>query len=137
MQDYVDDEEHGAGRALLKFMQEQDLNHKAIFVVRICGRTKLQQDRVPSYIRAAESVMRLNDYNAITQRKQPLKQVSAAKSGNDRTKQDEARSKMKQDGHKEKRKYVVTSYNSRGKKGTTQSTRGRREGTSYSGAVKS
>ena len=37
-QDYVDDDEHGAGRAILQLLQQSEIEHKVIFVVHFCGK---------------------------------------------------------------------------------------------------
>ena len=65
MSDYVDDDEHGAGRALLKAMQENDITNKVFYVARFCGSNKLGSQRINGYLRAAENVLNLYPANKI------------------------------------------------------------------------
>ena len=58
-QDFCDDGEIGAGRQLLKLLQESDLQNRAIFVVRYCGE-KLGPNRYRRILNAAKRAL-LND----------------------------------------------------------------------------
>ena len=71
-QDYVDDEESGAGRAVLKLMQENNISNKAFYIVRICGKERLNENRISSYVAAATSVQNMNSFNAILNGYQPV-----------------------------------------------------------------
>ena len=54
-QDFEDDGETGAGKTLLQAMLENDIHHKVIFVVRLCGKSKLGDKHLSSYILAANA----------------------------------------------------------------------------------
>ena len=59
---FCDDGEHGAGAQLLKFMEESNLHHRAIFVARYYSH-KIGQDRFKSLIKAARQCMKLHPDN--------------------------------------------------------------------------
>ena len=48
-EDFQDDEEYGAGAAILSALQQSQIMHRAVFVVRYVG-DKLQDRRIPTYI---------------------------------------------------------------------------------------
>ena len=54
---FCDDGEHGGGRVLLDYMNEQHLQNRVIFIVRYYGGVKLGADRFTYIIRAASSVL--------------------------------------------------------------------------------
>ena len=68
--DYCDDGEHGAGRTLLKFMQQHEMTCRAIFIVRYFGGKKLGPKRHECITRAAVAVMRRFPINLVTGDKQ-------------------------------------------------------------------
>ena len=70
--DYADDGETGAGRALLAVMQNNSITHKAIYVARFCGPTKLGGKRFDSYIRAAQEVIRKYPINKLLRKRQDI-----------------------------------------------------------------
>ena len=74
--DYEDNGDFGAGRAVLKFMVDNNIHHKAFFIVRLCGKIKLQKERISSYVKAAASVMQLNSFNSLTGTTQSYKETS-------------------------------------------------------------
>ena len=63
LQDYCDDEEHGAGSKLLQILLDQKQFSRAVFVVRICGRDKLGYNRFVSYAEALEGAVKKIPYN--------------------------------------------------------------------------
>ena len=71
-QDFEDDEEHGAGRVLLNILMQNNIQNKAIYIVRFCGKTKLGSERFNCYVQALENVQKINDYNSILKVKQPI-----------------------------------------------------------------
>ena len=89
-QDFEDDEEHGAGRTLLASMVENELDSKAVFVIRVCGREKLGNERFKGYLEAVQSLINSNPTNkcngkhqtfeAYRQRSQDLKRQTVDKS---------------------------------------------------------
>ena len=54
--DGCDDEEYGASLPLAKLLAENQITHRAIFIVRKCG-LKLQQDRIPCYTQLAHALI--------------------------------------------------------------------------------
>ena len=72
LQDFEDDGEHGAGRALLNSMLENDLQNKVIFIARFCGNTKLGGSRLSSYVESAKDVIKHHPYNKVRKENQSL-----------------------------------------------------------------
>ena len=64
-QDFVDDEEHGAGRAILQRMLENNIHQRVFFVARICGAEKLGAKRIEAYLEAADEVLKQQPFNTI------------------------------------------------------------------------
>ena len=56
-QDYQDDGEPGAGRALLDFLRVNDLKNRVIFVARKYGGVKMGVDRFECYLQAAKNAV--------------------------------------------------------------------------------
>ena len=92
-QDFVDDEEHGAGRAILLNLQNSNIENKAVFVVRICSKTKLEENRIDCYLDAVENLFKEYPYNAVLKKKQELQpriygvRVTQTKKDNDTEKE--------------------------------------------------
>ena len=63
--DYFDDGETMNGRAVLNWMETNQIKCQAIFVVRYIGQD-LGQQKIASYIEAAESAVSMNPTNQIT-----------------------------------------------------------------------
>ena len=63
--DSCDDEDYGAGVAILKVLIDLRITHKVIFIVRKCGE-KLSQDRIPCYTQIANAIFANNPVNRIT-----------------------------------------------------------------------
>ena len=63
--DFVDDDEAGAGRAILTMMRQQNLTNRVIFCNRFCGDTKLNSNRFECYVQAAKSAIMKNGFNTI------------------------------------------------------------------------
>ena len=62
--DYCDDNEHGAGRALMELLKRQDLPNMVIFIARKYSGVKLGPNRIPSYVEAAlNSLQKLTEMN--------------------------------------------------------------------------
>ena len=57
----------GAGRELLSLLQDNEIVNKAIYVVRFCGKEKLEGERLSSYVEAAVKAQETNTFNAVTQ----------------------------------------------------------------------
>ena len=72
--DSCDDEEYGAGPALLREMVKSNIFNKAFFIVRYCGQDKLSTNRLSSYIKAAKGLLLQKPYNSIIDRKQFFKE---------------------------------------------------------------
>ena len=62
-QDFCDDEEYGAGRILLEWMIQQNLECRVFFVIRYYGHIKMGTDRFECYKKAALSAMEGGDFN--------------------------------------------------------------------------
>ena len=71
--DYDDDEDHGVGRILLKELRRNDVTNRAVFIVRYCGKEKLNQQRYGAYLSAATQAMEKYPYNKIAKAKQFLR----------------------------------------------------------------
>ena len=69
----MDDEEHGAGKAILQMMQTSEIRNKAIFVVRMCGRVKLEENRLKCYEDAVKVLLEEHPFNKILQVDQQVK----------------------------------------------------------------
>ena len=65
-----DDDEIKAGRSLLKWMMENSLSHRALFVVRYCGFPKLGPERFTCYMKSAKSAIDAMPTNSLTLEKQ-------------------------------------------------------------------
>ena len=68
-----DDRENKAGRLLLRWMLDHELECRAFYVVRYYGGAKLGPNRFSSYIEAAEQALLTNPMNEITGTTQKLK----------------------------------------------------------------
>ena len=113
LQDYVDDEEYGAGRILLHMLKRNSIHHKAVFVARFCGRIKLEKQRLVSYATAVQKTFEMNNYNAILRKEQPVESAveqrlttkkSEKRGGNNKTKKRyvvKEQLKRTRDGHKD------------------------------------
>ena len=55
--DYHDDGDHGAGRAILEMMEQYQITTKVVFVARFVNTQKLGADRIQAYMAAAASVI--------------------------------------------------------------------------------
>ena len=73
--DACDDEDYGAGRAILEAMEASEMSSRAIFVVRHCGPQKLGQERMNCYIKAAQNVCREYPKNEILKKEQSLETI--------------------------------------------------------------
>ena len=65
--DSCDDGEIGAGAHILAGMKKNNIIHKAFFVVRHCGKIKLNEDRLDSYCQAVKALMTQKPLNSLTQ----------------------------------------------------------------------
>ena len=65
-QNFVDDDEHGAGSTILQCMLENDVECKAVYIVHFCGREKLGGDRLQGYLQAMESLFTQHPDNQLT-----------------------------------------------------------------------
>ena len=72
-QDYHDNGDHGAGRALLEVLKQNDLRCRVLFVVRFCAEEKLGPDRVQMYQKAASSAVNVSGMNEILDARQHVK----------------------------------------------------------------
>ena len=69
-QDFCDDGEPGAGRALLEILRNQNMKNKVIFVTRKYGGVKMGSSRFECYRAAAEVVLKAHPWNEILSIKQ-------------------------------------------------------------------
>ena len=81
-QDYCEDGEIGVGQILLHMMQDNNVSHRAFFIVRVCGQMKLREDRVTGYKKAMESCLSLHPHNSITKADQKIDPHLASKKKN-------------------------------------------------------
>ena len=70
--DFCDDGDGGAGAVLLESMKQSDLTHKAIYVVRYCGASKLGEKRLDAYMQAAKVLIATKPKNTILGKEQVL-----------------------------------------------------------------
>ena len=63
--DHCDDEDYGASSPILQMMMENNITHRAIFVVQKCG-SKLNQERIPMYLKTAVETVNLHPKNEYT-----------------------------------------------------------------------
>ena len=63
LQDYQDDDEHGAGRQLLSMLQKAEIFNRAVFVVRYYGGKHLGPSRFNAFVEAAQSAITHDPYN--------------------------------------------------------------------------
>ena len=63
--DYCDDGDEGACAAILRAMKESKIQSRAVFIVRKCGE-KLNEKRLPSYLKCVEETIKANARNNIT-----------------------------------------------------------------------
>ena len=115
-QDFDDNEDYGAGRSILQWMQNNDLINKAIYVVRFCGRNKLGAKRLTSYVNAACSVMNVNNYNSVLGRPQTVTANTAQKGqpGMNKHRYTTGGARQPKNSDKPRKKYVVVKKNLRG-----------------------
>ena len=76
LKDYCDDEDIGVGNFMLGKMKANNITHKAVFLVRYCGKMKLGEDRFPCYLQAFQALLSQKPINAITRKQQSLKEES-------------------------------------------------------------
>ena len=65
LQDYVDDDEFGAGRKILDILREAEIFYRVVLVVRYYGGQKLGKDRFTAYKEATESAINHFPHNSI------------------------------------------------------------------------
>ena len=75
--DHCDDEDYGASYPILQMMIENDITHRAIFIVRKCGK-KLRQERNKIYNRVAVGTLNRTVVNKFTRTQQRLENQAAA-----------------------------------------------------------
>ena len=66
LQDYVDDDEDGAGATLLKLLSEAQIYNRAVFVIRHYGGEHLGPARFRAYTEAAQSAITYDPYNGFS-----------------------------------------------------------------------
>ena len=66
---YCEDEEIGVGQQLLEQMTKNDITHRGVFIVRYCGE-KLHNERIPSYVKAMEAIIKQSSFNPALNREQ-------------------------------------------------------------------
>ena len=81
MQDYVDDQEHGAGKTLLSMLTTANIYNRAMFVVCYYGGEHLGPARFQAYVEAAQSAITHDPYNPVTRQNQTPWQVATAPQG--------------------------------------------------------
>ena len=67
---HCDDGEFGAGRKILDMMKENNIENRAIFVVRYYGGVKMGSDRFDCYLQAAKGVIQQNPTNSVLNKDQ-------------------------------------------------------------------
>ena len=70
--DYCDDQEVGAGRKMLQILEENDITHKAVFVVRYIGQGKMGPKRFQVITDAVYDVLNSHPYNKKTKSEQKI-----------------------------------------------------------------
>ena len=70
LQDYQDDDEHGAGRHLLNMLLNADIFNRVVFLVRYYGGEHLGPSRFQAYTEAAQSAITHDPYNHISKETQ-------------------------------------------------------------------
>ena len=73
--DFCDDDEPGAGRIVLNWMEKCNLKNRVFFLVRYYGNIKMGADRFRCYIEAAKSALNNNPFNYYTNENQETKEV--------------------------------------------------------------
>ena len=77
--DYCDDEEPGAGRIILNWMEKNDLTCRVFFIVRHYGSIKLGPERFTCYVNAAESALDGGEFNYHTNETQTVQKLEEKK----------------------------------------------------------
>ena len=70
LQDFQDDQEHSAGRHLLKLLVDADIYNRAVFVVRYYGGEHLGPSHFNAFVEAAQSAITHDPYNHVTKSNQ-------------------------------------------------------------------
>ena len=70
--DFVDNKEHGAGRAIHKLMTDSNITYRAIYAIRYYGGSHLGPSRFDSYREATTSAIARSSYNSVVKRNQFL-----------------------------------------------------------------
>ena len=70
LQDYEDDDEHGAGRALLSMLVAADIFNRAVYVVRFYGGQHIGPAHFQAYVEAAQSAITHDPNNSFCKRNQ-------------------------------------------------------------------
>ena len=71
--DSCDDDDYGASLPVLQMLMENNITHRAVFVVRKCG-DKLHQKRIPMYLKTATETINRNSYNGFVRKEQFVKE---------------------------------------------------------------
>ena len=71
--DFHDNGDHGASRAILELLKQNDVGCRVVFVVRFCTEEKLGPNRIHMYQKAASSAINLNGMNDILDTRQSVK----------------------------------------------------------------
>ena len=64
--DFADDEEYSVGRIILEYMQDVNIQNRAIFITRRSGGKKIGNKRVSAYLEATKHAMLAKPLNTIT-----------------------------------------------------------------------
>ena len=71
-EDYQDDDEHGIGSHILAKMVENNITHRAVFLVRYVGE-KLENKRYTAYEDIFKEIVQISAFNPLCNRKQEVK----------------------------------------------------------------
>ena len=82
LQDYMDDEEHGGGRAILRLLEKSDIKNCAVFVARVYHGEHIGKKRFEGIVSAAKSAISRSSYNEVTREHQFLWTMDEWQGGN-------------------------------------------------------
>ena len=78
--DHCDDEDHGVSKAVLDILLENNISHRAVFIVRNVG-DKLHDERISTYAAAAKAILSTHTWNSKTQSDQKIQHSDTQQTG--------------------------------------------------------
>ena len=84
--DACDDGDIGIGAQILDIMKRSNITHKAVFIVRYCGKQKLEENRADAYVQTFKALLTYKPMNTCLQKTQDITSAPRRKADETKTK---------------------------------------------------